>query len=233
MSENKSKNIVIIALCITLIFMGVGFSLLSQTLTINGTASVDSNSRWDVEIAEDQTNSKAAIEAVSAVFAGNTVEDLTVFNNASSVTLDSSATPKVLGKTSFTATTASFDVVLNEPGDYVIYKVRVANKGTIDAKLTSAEVSDNSKTDVEAGYVLQESEEAQKIFTFEVVDSTYASTTGAALVSGASTLTAGTGEEYIYVKVSYNDTHLKTPPTGEFASVTGTFSLIYTQNTSN
>ena len=40
MSEKKSKNIVIIALCITLIFIGVGFAALSETLTINGTATV-------------------------------------------------------------------------------------------------------------------------------------------------------------------------------------------------
>lgn len=41
MSERKSKNIVIIALCITLIFMGVGYAFLSTTLTINGTATVN------------------------------------------------------------------------------------------------------------------------------------------------------------------------------------------------
>ena len=228
MNENKSKNIVIVALCITLIFMGVGFSLLSQQLTINGTASVDSQSSWTVQIAEDQTNNKSAIEAVQAVFAGSTVEDLSVFNNGAAATLDSTATPKVLGKASFTTTSATFNVLLNEPGDYVIYKVRVANSGTIDAKLSTAEVSDNGKTDVQAGYVLQQGEEAQDIFTFELVDSSYASTTGTALVSGASTLAAG-GEEYVYVKVSYNNTHLTTPPTGEFASVTGTVTLVYTQ----
>ena len=34
MGEKKTKNVVIIALCLTLIFMGVGFAILSQNLTI-------------------------------------------------------------------------------------------------------------------------------------------------------------------------------------------------------
>ena len=65
MNERKSKNIVIVALCITLIFMGVGFSLLSQQLTINGSASVDSGSRWDIEI--------DSITPVKAVYGGSEV----------------------------------------------------------------------------------------------------------------------------------------------------------------
>ena len=34
MGEKKTKNVVIIALCLTLIFMGVGFAALSQNINI-------------------------------------------------------------------------------------------------------------------------------------------------------------------------------------------------------
>lgn len=37
---------------------------------------------------------------------------------------------------SFTATTATFDVDLAQPGDKAVYQVTVENKGTIDAKLS-------------------------------------------------------------------------------------------------
>ncbi len=234
MSENKSKNIVIIALCITLIFMGVGFSLLSQTLTINGTASIDSNSSWSVQIASytdanDSTNNVAAIAAYEAVFAGVDVEDLTVFNNAANATLSSTANPRVLGKTDFTTTSATFNVLLNEPGDYVVYKVRVENAGTINAKLTSATISSPSPTDVDAGYVLQSNEEAMPIFTLDVVEDNAGTwVTVPDPSNGASTLAAGNAE-YYYVRIRYNDTHLTTPPTSPNNTMTGTVTLVYTQ----
>lgn len=42
------------------------------------------------------------------------------------------------GTPSFTDTTATFDALLNAPGDSVTYTVTVENKGSIDAKLDSA-----------------------------------------------------------------------------------------------
>ena len=239
MSENKSKNIVIVALCITLIFMGVGFSLLSQQLTINGTASIDSNSSWDVEIASytdsnDSSNNVAAIEAVDAKFAGATVQDLSVFNNASG-SLNSASTPKVLGIATATTTAATFNVLLNEPGDYVVYKVRVENKGSIAAKLTAATISSPSPTDVQAGYVLNQNaepaEEAMDIFTLEVVEqgnNSWDALTSSDLTTGASTLAAGSAE-YYYVRIRYNDTHLTTPPASPYNTMTGSVVLTYTQ----
>ena len=109
MNERKSKNIVIIALCITLIFMGVGFSALTANLEINGTATV--SGKWDVRI--------TSIEATEAVIAGATVEDTT--------TLDGSVNAE--------GTLASFTAALTQPGDYILYTVTVANNGNIDAVL--------------------------------------------------------------------------------------------------
>lgn len=46
----KKKNRVIIALAAIIGFMAVGYALLSQELTINGTANIDST--WDVKITD-------------------------------------------------------------------------------------------------------------------------------------------------------------------------------------
>lgn len=48
MTENRSKTVVIIALCLTLIFMGVGFAALGQQLTIDTTGTIQSS--WDIAI---------------------------------------------------------------------------------------------------------------------------------------------------------------------------------------
>lgn len=115
MNERKSKNIVIIALCITLIFMGVGFSALSSTLTINGTARASSS--WDVRI----TNIKATEAYTSA--------------NETTITDAASLAAYEGDNISFTQSTATFDATLAQPGDYVIYSITVRNQGTIGATL--------------------------------------------------------------------------------------------------
>ena len=218
MSESKSKNIVIVALCITLIFMGVGFSYLSQTLTINGTASVDSNANWDIEI--------DSITPVEAVYAHTAVtgNDLTTkFGNASSATLDSSN--NVLGKAyvdQTSKTEATFDVIFNEPGDYVVYQVTVGNHGTIDAKLTSAVIDDSEvPTDGAA--------EPAKIFNYSFValnEGVYGSTTPA---TPGSRLANTNGTESYFVKVEYADTALTSVPTGSDATGTATVTFVYNQ----
>ena len=48
MRDRKKRNIIIVALCCLLVFMGVGYAILSQTLTINGIGNVKGN--WNVEI---------------------------------------------------------------------------------------------------------------------------------------------------------------------------------------
>ena len=50
MTENRSKTVVIIALCLTLIFMGVGFAALSQSLTITTTGTISGATEWDVRL---------------------------------------------------------------------------------------------------------------------------------------------------------------------------------------
>ena len=58
MGEKKTKNVVIIALCLTLIFMGVGFAALSQNINIEATGTVSANTAWNVHYASFALNGK-------------------------------------------------------------------------------------------------------------------------------------------------------------------------------
>ena len=48
MRDRKKRNIIIGALCCLLVFMGIGYAILSQTLNISGTANMQGN--WSVKI---------------------------------------------------------------------------------------------------------------------------------------------------------------------------------------
>lgn len=122
MNERKSKNIVIIALCITLIFMGVGFSLLSQTLNINGTTTVTGT--WDIQITEAKAIEAYDTSAATPAVMTNESEIATFLDKCgdNEITLTSS-------------TAVDFNVTLAQPGDYVVYQITVKNNGTINATL--------------------------------------------------------------------------------------------------
>ena len=237
MSEKKSKNVVIIALCITLIFMGVGFAALSQTLQINGTATVTGS--WDVKI----TN----IEAVEAVYAHTAVTGAANLANFATVGTVADKTGNVHGVVNgFTGggTNATFNVDLNEPGDYVIYKVTVTNGGSIVAKLATTNgitLTDNSPevfSDGNGGTTFEGTAgEGQKLFIYTMQTESsgvysVASDLGT-LASGMGTLTAtGTANsvDYFYVKVLYNNTALEGIPDSTHNSAIGTLTLNYIQN---
>ena len=50
MRDRKKRNIIIGALCSLLVFMGIGYAVLSQTLNINGTANM--RGEWDIKITD-------------------------------------------------------------------------------------------------------------------------------------------------------------------------------------
>lgn len=204
MNERKSKNIVIIALCITLIFMGVGFSILSQTLTINGSASVDANSRWDVEI--------DAIEPVQAVYAGSAVSsaDLTKFAGTPDSNNNGAIPTNYFGTVTLPSTTSgAFQVNFIQPGDYVIYKITTGNHGTLDALLASAVITDDGSPNYTSA---QDSNEGE-IYSYEFGTMSENTFTPGAVTVANYTLDGGdyvgnaqsTGNVF-YLKVMYNDT---------------------------
>ena len=113
--EKKTKNVVIIALCLTLIFMGVGFAILSQNLTISTTGTISSS--WDVHYDSFVDNTATGITATETANEGNVPAD--------GITLDDSK---------HTAT-VKFNLV--KPGDAVQYKAVIKNYGSIKAGLTT------------------------------------------------------------------------------------------------
>lgn len=115
MGEKKTKNVVIIALCLTLIFMGVGFAALSQNINIGATGTVSGKTAWDVRYASFDLNDKGG-------YAADTTPAAT---DGGVKYLDASKT------------TATVTFTLTAPGDYVEYKGTITNFGSIDAKLST------------------------------------------------------------------------------------------------
>lgn len=111
----KRKNRVIIALAAIVGFMAVGYALLSQELTINGTANIDA--KWQVEIT-----------GIESEFANGG-------SNAKGEEED-----EILP--TFTGTTATFNASLTQPGSQATYIVTVTNNGTIPAHLTEVPTLD-------------------------------------------------------------------------------------------
>ena len=105
---DKSKNFVIGALLVAIMVMSVGYALLAQTLTINGTGKIDAH--WDVHFLND--------------IAGT-------FEKASNSKNDGGQ--EILPTSS--GVTATFSADLNEPGAKATYTVTIKNAGTIDARL--------------------------------------------------------------------------------------------------
>ena len=126
MNERKSKNVVIIALCLTLIFMGVGFAALSAQLNVTTTATVSGT--WDVHF------SSADIVAAQ----GNNQGSITS-NTFDTITEDSKTTSLTVG------------LKLVKPGDFATFTVTAKNFGSIKAILSNIEGSSdftNADTDV-------------------------------------------------------------------------------------
>ena len=68
--DNKGRNIIIGTLLAAILIMAVGYALLSQSLTINGTANITSN--WDVKITgiSEGTPTGTATNVSPATFTG-------------------------------------------------------------------------------------------------------------------------------------------------------------------
>lgn len=95
------------------------------------------------------------------------------------------------GTPTFTASTANFAALLNQPGDSVTYTITVKNKGTIDAKLNSITLNPQVIEDDESPAIV-----------YEVISQP---ALGSELAADASTT--------VVVKVSYSSTVTETPTT--------------------
>ena len=112
MGERKRKNIIIFALCAVMLVMGVGYALLTSTLTIGATG--DITGRFKVVMTEVEPSNECP-------------SDLTG-NKEACGTYTPANISSAYGQTSIT-----INAKLYKPGDYVTYRIKVENQGTIAA----------------------------------------------------------------------------------------------------
>lgn len=110
--ERKIKALSLVALVVAVIGLTVAFAALSQTLTINGSANIDS-ATWDIHFANLST---------SATTGG------------ASVVTEPSIKASIDGKAS--TVIGDYDVILTKPGDSITYTFDVTNAGTVNARLS-------------------------------------------------------------------------------------------------
>ena len=115
----KTKNVLLSVLVVGLVSMTVAYAALSQTLNINGSATVQNvASSWKVRF-KSLTSGTAITPSGYASVTGN-VTSISIPEDSTSVTLPAAT--------------------LKAPGDKVVYKWLVANDGDINAKITTAPI---------------------------------------------------------------------------------------------
>ncbi len=117
---NREKNITIAVLCAVVCIMAVAYAAFATTLTINGTASIESS--WSVIIPTTDGISCKVTPAEGAVADG--IE----------------ATGKVTSNTQ-----ANFTMKFVQPGDSATCTVKVSNTGSLDAVLSNIKITGNDE----------------------------------------------------------------------------------------
>ena len=159
--QRKIKVISIIALIVAVLGLTVAFAALSETLTINGTASLDA-ATWDVH-----------------------------FENISSPTITGEASevspPEI---TDNGITLSGININLTKPKDSVKYTVDVVNDGTINAEIVNIvkgqmtaeqekaiefSVTNEDGTNLEEGFILNAKEKQKLVVTIKYKDDIEAS----------------------------------------------------------
>ncbi len=110
-SEKQAKILAVIAITLAIGGLSIGFAAFSQTLTINGSATVQA-SNWDVHF-----------QSISGPTLTGTATQVTA------PTVDASTT-----------VISAYDVTFVTPGDSVSYDAVIINDGTFDAEVSSISV---------------------------------------------------------------------------------------------
>ena len=112
----RRKKRTLILLLIVILFISVGYALLSATLNIQGVSDITA-SRWDIHWdAATYTKSSGSVDILNPSRTANSSPILT-------------------------DTDISFGTKLEKPGDYAQFTVNVVNDGTFDAELTAITIS--------------------------------------------------------------------------------------------
>ena len=123
-NQRQKRTYIIIALCIILLIMGVGYAAFSSLLTINGTASI-SNS-WCVGSDITKTNTMKVTKGLE------TGENPTRTMNYSGNTCETNYKPN-----------ASLASAFNQPGDEIEYTLTIKNKSSVTAAIKSIVINGN------------------------------------------------------------------------------------------
>ena len=105
-----SKNLVIGMLCAVVCIMAVAFAAFQTQLTVNGTASIESN--WKVAFEPEENIADCELHSA----AGGTTGVTASVNRVSDAL-------------------ATINMTFSQPGDYAICTINVENKGSLNAKL--------------------------------------------------------------------------------------------------
>ena len=123
-SERDKRNFIIIALCVILVVMGVGYAVFSSMLTINGTANITNS--WCVGFDNTKTDTMEITKGLSA--GENTNGTMTYSGTACGSTLQPNA--------SLTAT-------FHQPGDQIEYTLTIVNKSSVTAAIKSITINND------------------------------------------------------------------------------------------
>ena len=126
-SKSDKRNYIIIALCLILVVMGVGYASFSSLLTINGTANITNS--WCVGFDQTKTNTYTA----SAGIAGGTTPTGTM--SYSGTACETNYVPN-----------ASLTANFKQPGDEIEYTLTIKNKSSVTADIKSITVGEDSLT---------------------------------------------------------------------------------------
>ena len=118
MRDKKLTITIIIVLMISVIGLGIAFAAFSQTLTINGTGTVESSS-WSVVF--EGADGSNTIGAPTLTGTATEVTRPTIKNNSTEI--------------------SNYAVTLKSPGDSVTYNFKIHNKGDYAANLTSLTIA--------------------------------------------------------------------------------------------
>lgn len=106
--ERRVKVLSLVALIVAVLGLTVAFAALSQTLTINGSANMDT-ATWDIHIEN--------LKVGTIIGDAQVITEPTISSDGKSI--------------------ENFKVSLTKPGDYVSYTFDFVNNGTIDAENTN------------------------------------------------------------------------------------------------
>ena len=175
--DNGMKVAVIAALVISLVAVGVGFAAFSTTLTINGTAKVES-STWDIHF-KDITRDSSSTAGI-----GTTLPTIT--NNASA------------GSNINNTLINAFNVTFEQPNQKVVYLITVENAGDYDASLSAYTLGTKTCSNGGSSNGTNDASNVCSKITFTL---TYAD--GSSIATGA-TLAAGATKQ-LKLTVQYQD----------------------------